>query len=152
MKKIKIINIVLDVIIILLFILLIFNISTKDNKTKEKEEVIDLTDNKTKNLSDEFYVKDLKFYNSEIISVKNYKSTISVNILNNSDDSYYIKGITAIIYNKNKKEEIALYNDVSLIIEPKQNVVYVFESDKDLYEFTYSIEYVPIYEVYQDNI
>lgn len=144
MNKIKKIQILLDVIILLLIVFLVsLNIFfKKDDNTVTN---IDYSNSISRELNDSEEVDFFTFSESTLIYVKDYKTTISVNITNNSDSDYYIKYITAFVYDSNDKEIATLYGGTKLIINSSDMVIYTFETSKEIIDDCKYIKYVPEY-------
>lgn len=147
MKKNKIINIVLDSIIVLLLVILIFMLIINSGKD-DVADFVDYVNYDTKELKDEYVLEDLKIYDSIIM----YNSTMGTNIVvkveNISDINYYnVSGLTAKIYNSEREEIAVLYSGMSAVIKPNLDAEYNFSTDRNIYDDIYMIEYVPIYDV-----
>ena len=146
MKKINIINNILNVLIIVMLIyLLIFYIFLK--KDQEVLSPPDYTKAITKTIEGEYKYKNFVFTDANIIYLKENGTTISVNIKNNDKVNYFIKGLSAIIYDSNGKKVTVVYGSSSMYIDANDSVEYVLETKKDIVDSCTSIEYKLIYEV-----
>lgn len=147
MKKLQIF---LDIIIILLVLNLVWLFIFNNNKST-KENVINYDDSETLSFDDFFGFDDFTFFNTSILYIKNYKTTISVNIKNNSENSFYIKGINLYIYDENDSLINTIYGDSSVIINSNDTIEYIFETSSDIISNCKHFKYEPYYKVYGDD-
>lgn len=147
MKKIQII---LDILIILLFLNLVWIFIFSNNKST-KENVINYDDSETLDFNDSYDFENFTFFNTSIVYVKNYKTTISVSIKNNSENNYFIKGINLYIYDKNNSLVNSIYGDSSVIINSNNTIEYNFETSSDIISNCKYFKYEPNYNIYGDD-
>lgn len=147
MKKLQIF---LDIIIILLILNLISLFIFNNNKST-KENVINYADSEILDFEDSFEFDDFTFFNTSILYIKDYKTTISVNIKNNSENNYFIKGINLYIYDENNSLINTIYGDSSVIINSNDTIEYNFETSSDIISDCKHFKYEPNFKIYGDE-
>ena len=150
MDKIKKLQIILDILIVFLIVILIVLYVFYSNN-KSKEEKIDYTNYKSKKLNDSENVDLFTFSETTIISIKDFKTLITVRIKNNSNDKYFVKGITADVYDNNNKLLNTIYGDAKVIINSNEIIEYNFETSIDIYSNCKYLKYKPVFAKYGEE-
>ena len=147
MKKLQI---CLDIIIILLVLNLLWLFIFSNNKSS-KENVVNYNDSRTLYFDDSFDFDVFTFFNTSILYIKDYKTTITVNIKNNSENNYFLNGINLYIYDENNKLISTIYGDSNIIINSNETVEYNFETSIDIISKCKNFKYEPTFRIYGDD-
>lgn len=146
--KNKVITIILGILIVLLFIILIvINLQTKSNTkiiTLDKNK--EYTTNVRENVTKEQKVDGLTFKDINLAYQKKYGSILEVNVINDTENIYYLNGISAIVKDKDGKKIETLTSDNYIELSKGEKILYVLKTNKDLSSSAYSVEYKLAYQ------
>ena len=150
MKKEKVINILLNLIIlgliVVLFLIIFWTPIEKEEKIKntDKEGYII---NFSEDIFDTLKVDEFEFTTSSVVPDGAGGYRVEVNVENISDKVKYLSGFTLIIKDVNGKKIDSLSSFEYMEFSPGDSMLFMLECDKDLLQENYKIEYRPSYVI-----
>lgn len=148
MVKNRIITIVLGILIVLLIIfLIVINVPLGSNI---KVTALDGTKEYVTNVHDDIIkeqeVDGLIFKDANLVYQEGNGSVLEVNVVNETDKTYYLNGVSAIMKDENDGKIVTLTSDNYIKLQPDGKILYVLKTDKDLSSLAYSVEYKLAYQ------